>query len=257
MDNLVTAFCSANSYCLGGWRQYRPFSAVYRVKERNGRSLCIKLLHKVDEGVRRNFFREIATLQALEGMYCPKLVKSGSIATMPYHICEWADGQCIQGLLDKRLSLADKIHVMLSVVRTVEELHSRGIIHRDISPDHCFLGGDGKTKLIDFGMARFESDEEKAAARGYFQYDILALGLVFCELLLGQSFFAYRSSAALRRDIPCVLQKFRRSKLPSSLFGIVYRAVSTNSEFEVGLPASKNAYRSTGEFEESLLQIGT
>ena len=229
---------------------------VYRVKERNGRSLCIKLLHTVDEGVRRNFFGEIVALDALKGMYCPYLVKSGSIATMPYHICEWADGQCIEGLLDKtQLSLATKIQVMLSVVRTVKALHSSGIIHRDISPDHCFIGGDGKTKLIDFGMARFESEEEKAAARGYFQYDILALGLVFCELLLGHSFFAYRNRAALRREIPCVLQKFKRRKLPPSLLGIVYRAVSTNSEFEVDLPAIKNAFRSTAEFEESLLEV--
>jgi serine/threonine protein kinase len=254
----VTTFCSANSYCLEAWRQYRPFCVVYRIKERNGRSLCIKLLHSVDEGVRRNFFREIATLHALEGVYCPYLVRSGSIATMPYHICEWADGRSIEMLLDKtQLNLAAKIHVMLSVVRTVKDLHSRGIIHRDISPDHCFIGRDGKIKLIDFGMARFESEEEKTAAHGYFQYDILALGLVFCELLLGHSIFAYRNPTALRREIPCVLQEFRKCKLPPNLLGIVYRAVSTNSDFEVGLPASKNAYRSAAEFEESLLQIST
>jgi len=78
---------------------------VYRVKERNGRSLCIKLLHTVDEGVRRNFFGEIIALYALKGMYCPYLVKSGSIATMPYHICEWVDGQCIVKLLGKIIEI--------------------------------------------------------------------------------------------------------------------------------------------------------
>ena len=45
--------------------------------------------------------------------------------------------------------------------------------------------------------------------------------------------------------------------MPQSLLGIVYRAVCTNSEFEIGLPAIKNAFRSTAEFEESLLEVSS
>lgn len=43
---------------------------------------------------------------------------------------------------------------LIQVLKTLDALHSRNLIHRDISPDNLFLTKDEKLRLIDFGSVR-------------------------------------------------------------------------------------------------------
>lgn len=42
-------------------------------------------------------------------------------------------------------------HIIAQVAMAVEQLHSNGLVHRDIKPDNVFLTGRGHAKLGDFG----------------------------------------------------------------------------------------------------------
>lgn len=43
--------------------------------------------------------------------------------------------------------------ITIDILRALESIHSRNIIHRDIKPDNLLMTADAKCKLADFGMA--------------------------------------------------------------------------------------------------------
>ena len=60
---------------------------------------------------------------------------------------------------NKRLPLETVMNMSSFMCKVLSEIHSAGIIHRDISPDNIFLCDDGIYKLIDFGAAKVVSSE--------------------------------------------------------------------------------------------------
>ena len=60
----------------------------------------------------------------------------------------------------------DGVGMMYAVLGALKDIHSTGIIHRDISPDNIILCNDGTVKLFDFGAAKFgKKDKSNNAER--------------------------------------------------------------------------------------------
>lgn len=51
--------------------------------------------------------------------------------------------------------------LMLPMVRSLKRIHESGIIHRDISPDNIMYLKSGSLKLMDFGSARYFTNNQK------------------------------------------------------------------------------------------------
>ncbi len=58
-----------------------------------------------------------------------------------------------------KLDEATVLSLMKPVLESLYEIHKKGLIHRDISPDNIMFDDDGTIKLIDFGAVRGTSTE--------------------------------------------------------------------------------------------------
>lgn len=121
-----------------------------------------------------------------------------------YYAMEFLTGESMQQVLDRegRFSWARLQNVAAPVLESVQILHERELIHRDISPDNIFLLKNGDVKLIDFGSVRnyVEADHFTTILKEHFappeqyinksvqgpQTDIYALCATFYYVLSGK-----------------------------------------------------------------------
>lgn len=76
----------------------------------------------------------------------------------PYFVMEYVPGQPITRFCDGyRLSIRERIELVIQVCLAVQHAHQKGIIHRDIKPSNVLVARvDGRPtpKVIDFGVAK-------------------------------------------------------------------------------------------------------
>ncbi len=74
-----------------------------------------------------------------------------------YIVMSYHEGLTLQKYLtvkDEPLSLHQSLTIFLPVLDALKEIHTAGILHRDISPDNLIINKSGQVILIDFGAAR-------------------------------------------------------------------------------------------------------
>jgi non-specific serine/threonine protein kinase/serine/threonine-protein kinase len=162
------------------------------------------------------FRAERQALAVLEHPNIARVFDAGSTdGGRPWFAMEYIDGVPItRWAAERRLSLAQRIELLLPVCEAVQHAHAKGLIHRDLKPSNILVvddGGIGRHMVIDFGIARvvdMSVDERTQATRlgelvGTPEYmspeqaslgeididtrsDIYSLGLVLYELLVGE-----------------------------------------------------------------------
>ena len=78
-----------------------------------------------------------------------------------YIVMEYLEGETLAAYLKRKgkLTMQESLDLLLPVMRSLQKIHTQGIIHRDISPDNIMLAS-GRVKLLDFGAARSVSGAE-------------------------------------------------------------------------------------------------
>ncbi|MBO5077548.1 MAG: protein kinase [Clostridia bacterium] len=72
-----------------------------------------------------------------------------------YIVMEYLEGETLKAYVGKkgRLTPDETLKLLIPVMESLEKVHEKGLIHRDISPDNIMLN-NGEVKLLDFGAAR-------------------------------------------------------------------------------------------------------
>ncbi|MEP7082044.1 MAG: serine/threonine-protein kinase [Chloroflexota bacterium] len=133
---------------------------VWRAQdEQLDRPVAVKRLHAhlmPDEGSRR---RLAAEARAAAGLSHPVIVDVYDIDTegdSPAIVMELVDGESLATRIarDGPLNPTDAARITGDVADALYHAHQRGLVHRDVKPGNVLLSRDGRTRLVDFGIAR-------------------------------------------------------------------------------------------------------
>jgi serine/threonine protein kinase len=139
---------------------------VWRARDRLMRTMvAVKILRALDPDWQRRFALEAEVLANLHHVNVVRAITRGwTPEGQPYVVLELVEGQSLRTRLDARgpLPWREVIEIGIQAAAALTALHSRGVIHRDVKPGNLMRtiddGGGLVIKLIDFGVARLNSD---------------------------------------------------------------------------------------------------
>ena len=195
------------------------------------RNVALKVLRHslTSRRVRQRFESEGRILARLRHPNIARIYGVGSVSTpasstVPYIAMELVEGgrPITQYVTERNLSKKERVQLALKVIDGIQHGHQRAVIHRDLKPANILIGHEGSPKIIDFGVARVTTPDERGASLqtetgqllGTPQYmspeqfgadpndvdlrtDVYSMGVVLFEMLCGELPYHLVSSSML------------------------------------------------------------
>lgn len=181
-------------------------------------------------------------------------------------VMEYVDGCNLKSLIErqkqksKRIEVAHTIYMMMEVCKALSYAHALehpetnkplGIVHRDISPPNILLSKNGEIKLVDFGLAKANSQIESTdpgVVKGKFSYlspeaasglevdhraDVFAVGIILWEMFTSRRLFVgetdYQTVELVRQArVPSVAAL--NAEIEPELEGVVRKALAKEAD---------------------------
>ncbi|GMV79893.1 MAG: hypothetical protein AMXMBFR7_10770 [Planctomycetota bacterium] len=143
------------------------------------RIVALKFLPKQmaqDEKRVQRFIREAHAAGKLSHPHIVHVHDVGSLEGYHYISMEFVDGTTAHKKLHSKgpFSEAECVELGVQIAGALKEAHNHGILHRDIKPDNFLMDKQGRARLADLGLARFEDKNNEE--QGHLTQDGTALG---------------------------------------------------------------------------------
>ena len=228
-----------------------------------GRDVAIKVLPEAfarDPERMARFEREARTVAGLNHPNIVVLYSVENEGGVRFLTMELVEGRGLDThVTPGGLPVARVVELGIALADALTAAHEKGVIHRDLKPANVMLTGEGRVKVLDFGLAKLAATESRVettqaatmtaplstagAVMGTVPYmapeqirgepvdartDLFALGVLLYELATGRRPFQGATSAdlisAILRDTPEPLTD-ARADLPAGLERIVNRCL--------------------------------
>lgn len=199
-----------------------------------------------------------------------------------YLVMEFMEGRNLRQIINelkknnKSFSIEQAIFMIKEVAAGLDHAHRcvdansgrpLNITHRDMSPQNIMISFEGEVKVIDFGIAKAETEKEETKAgtlKGKFSYmspeqaeglpidprtDVFALGIVLWELLANDRLFTGSNEAAILRKVrECQIPQIRKVNplVPPELERIVMKSLAKDKN--VRYQTAANLHRDLNRF---------
>jgi tRNA A-37 threonylcarbamoyl transferase component Bud32/tetratricopeptide (TPR) repeat protein len=111
-----------------------------------------------DESLVARFKQELTLSRQLHHPNIIRLYDIGAVHGFRYITMELLNGRDLKSSLGAPLDAATGIGLLLQCCSALQHVHEKGVVHRDIKPANLFLTNDGVVKLMDFGIAKRQSN---------------------------------------------------------------------------------------------------
>ncbi len=156
-----------------------------------------------DSMVERRFLIEARAVAALDHPAIIRLYDFSFADDMPYMVMEMVPGRTLDEFLDAPIPPRVALEVILPVAGALDYAHGHGVVHRDVKPSNVLLGDDGRTMVMDFGLALFSdftlstepgsvigtpdyiAPEQLSGSRVDHRADIYSLSAIVYEMVTG------------------------------------------------------------------------
>ncbi len=122
-----------------------------------GRHVALKVIRrdKVSPELIRRFEQERRILARLEHPNIARIFGSGKHEGLPFFVMERVSGRPIDRWCDdRRLGVNERLGLIIQVCGALDEAHRNLVVHRDLKPSNVWVDGQGRPKILDFGIAK-------------------------------------------------------------------------------------------------------
>lgn len=186
---------------------------IYRARDIvEDRIVAVKILKTEFAGSEeflRRFRNESKAIALLSHPNIVKIYDVGFTDKVQFIVMEYVDGITLTDYIEQQgvLKWRDAVHFTVQILKALQHAHDRGIVHRDIKSSNVMLLSDGTIKVMDFGIARFNRENNKTMSEktiGSVHYispeqargditdersDIYSVGVALYEMLTGKKPF--------------------------------------------------------------------
>jgi predicted Ser/Thr protein kinase len=235
------------------------------------RYVALKLLSshfRKTQDMQDRFLREARAAGAIQHPNIVTVYDLGEADGQLFIAMEFVEGRDLSDVIALRdpLALERKLDIVIEMLEGLHYAHQRGIVHRDVKPSNVRVMPDGRVKLMDFGIARFQAADISggAAIVGTPTYmapeqitngaitaatDVFAVGCLLYELLSFQKPFEAESVHGVLYQVLTTDPKPLRTvapSIPAALERVVAKAMNK---------APEDRYETAGQMQTTLLGI--
>ena len=126
--------------------------------EQLDRPVAVKRLHPhllPDEPSRKRLAAEARAAAGLSHPVIVDIYDVDATGEWPALVMELVDGESLSARIarDGPLDPGDAARIAADIAEALFHAHQRGVVHRDVKPGNVLLASDGRTRLVDFGIA--------------------------------------------------------------------------------------------------------
>jgi len=227
-------------------------SHVYRAQDTVlGRTVAVKILTEsgcADPETKARFLQEARTAGGFSHDNIISVFDFGEDQGRPFIIMEFLRGLSLRDAIKGKQTgdINSKLRIALQVARSLDYIHARRIIHRDIKPDNVHLDAQGRVKLMDFGIAKthnvaltrvgftlgtpyYMAPEQVLGQQVTTLVDVYAFGILLFELFTGVKPIAGETIEKVFTQIlqePLNLAPLYTAGAPASVIDMVQRCTA-------------------------------